>query len=541
MNKTIIININGIVFHIEEDAYESLKKYMYDVKNHFGTGPDSEEIVQDIESRIAEMFSESLLASKKEVITLTEVQTIISQMGSPHDFEESDGQAESTYTAPPFESFTTTRKLMRDTQQQYIAGVCSGIALYLNIDVRIIRVLFLLMAFMGGFGIFLYVLLWILLSPAQTRFERMEMRGEMFNLHNIKRRFDTEMVEMNRQMHKGSNQMKIGVQRFLSFCKRILKFAFKTIALASLIFLVGGGIFLVAVFIAGFDAFGESNNPNIFDIQLVDRSIRSELMITGLLTLLIPIIGLICLIIYIAFNKTLITKFTGLGMLLIWIATLGFLGYYVTYTFIDFNEKSTLVQEKSFSKAPLYKLTLRDLNIILLDSTTDFEHRASYIRNQSQSQKMHLPEEKQRVHIYFQPIDSLLIPFALAEYQAKGKNFDVASERAGRMQYNFEQLNDQIQFDSHFVLPANSVYRHQSVTITLKIPVGTVIWIHQDLRRYIYQLNTSECYNNTLVANGSVGDYTEWMMTKTGLKCLAPTPPVEEEEMLVDSLRISVE
>ena len=81
MNKTIIININSIVFHIEEDAYEILRSYMIDIKRHFGRSEDSKEILEDIENRIAEMFSERIHSGKKEVIGIDDVNQVIAQMG----------------------------------------------------------------------------------------------------------------------------------------------------------------------------------------------------------------------------------------------------------------------------------------------------------------------------------------------------------------------------------------------------------------------------------------------------------------------------
>src|SRR5690606_41584334 len=93
MNKTIIININGIIFHIEEDAYEVLQTYMTAVKKHFGYSTDSNEIVGDIENRIAEMFSERINA-QKAVIIMQDVNEVTAQMGNISDFEDFDENAE---------------------------------------------------------------------------------------------------------------------------------------------------------------------------------------------------------------------------------------------------------------------------------------------------------------------------------------------------------------------------------------------------------------------------------------------------------------
>src|SRR6201991_523999 len=90
MNKTIIININGIVFHIEEDAYDVLKLYMTDIKRHFSNSADSLEITTDIENRIAEMFSETLVRENKQVIVEQDVNLVIEQMGTVADFEHAE-------------------------------------------------------------------------------------------------------------------------------------------------------------------------------------------------------------------------------------------------------------------------------------------------------------------------------------------------------------------------------------------------------------------------------------------------------------------
>src|SRR3982751_7964 len=93
MNKTIIININGFIFHIEEDAYEILKAYMTDVKRHFLNSADSLEITTDIENRIAEMFSELLGRENKQVIVEADVKAVINQMGTVADFENAEENA----------------------------------------------------------------------------------------------------------------------------------------------------------------------------------------------------------------------------------------------------------------------------------------------------------------------------------------------------------------------------------------------------------------------------------------------------------------
>ena len=95
MKKTFTINISGTVFHIEEDAYEGLQKYLVNLKNHFGNNEEGKEIILDIEARIAEIFSEKATDEKK-IVTIDMVNQIIEIMGTPEDFAEEEGEDESS-------------------------------------------------------------------------------------------------------------------------------------------------------------------------------------------------------------------------------------------------------------------------------------------------------------------------------------------------------------------------------------------------------------------------------------------------------------
>jgi hypothetical protein len=123
MNKTIIININGTVFHIEEDAYEILKTYMTAVTRHFMNSADSLEITTDIENRIAEMFTEILTREGKQVVVAQDVNAVVGQMGSVEDFEaEENGERPGqTYTYT-----TENRRLFRDADDHLVGGVAAG-------------------------------------------------------------------------------------------------------------------------------------------------------------------------------------------------------------------------------------------------------------------------------------------------------------------------------------------------------------------------------------------------------------------------------
>jgi phage shock protein PspC (stress-responsive transcriptional regulator) len=178
MKKNISINISGIIFHIEEDGYETLKKYLDSINKYFSTFEDSSEILADIESRIAEIFL-SKLNEEKQVITSEDVQALVSTMGSVSDFRAVEEEADEPIaepapeakkfnyenaSAPPppnHERSESPRKLLRDQKRKVLGGVCSGLANYFNIDALWIRLLFALLTFAYGITLIVYIIMWI--------------------------------------------------------------------------------------------------------------------------------------------------------------------------------------------------------------------------------------------------------------------------------------------------------------------------------------------------------------------------------------------
>jgi phage shock protein PspC (stress-responsive transcriptional regulator) len=161
MKKTISINISGILFHIEEDGYASLKKYLETINRHFSHYQDNQEIISDIENRIAEIFL-SNLKNNKQVITADNVNSLIEKMGTIADFkaeeEENEPQREQEtnqendfykYITPPGQDNKGYKKLTRLENRKILGGVCAGMAHYLAIDPLWTRLVALLLLFSG--------------------------------------------------------------------------------------------------------------------------------------------------------------------------------------------------------------------------------------------------------------------------------------------------------------------------------------------------------------------------------------------------------
>ncbi len=178
MKKNISINISGIIFHIEEDGYEKFKAYLDSINQYFASYEDSEEIVADIESRIAELFLEKL-DDGKQVVTIDDVDNLIAVMGQIADFEaieeEEDFSKSQTTSASKKEKRSKKksstgdgdkRVLKRDLNNRIFGGVASGIAHYLKTDPLWIRILWLFL-FFSGIGIIVYIIMWMVIDGSE--------------------------------------------------------------------------------------------------------------------------------------------------------------------------------------------------------------------------------------------------------------------------------------------------------------------------------------------------------------------------------------
>ena len=188
MNKTVNINLAGHFFHIDENAYLKLKGYLEAIKRSFTDSEGRLEIIADIEARIVELFNERI-KHERQVVSLKEVEEVIAIMGQPEDYLVDDDLFEDnpkyTYSKTTF----TQKKLFRDIENSYISGVSSGVAHYLGIAPILMRLLWVVLAFISlGTFIVVYILLWILIPAAMTTADKIMMKGDPVNIDNIEKK-----------------------------------------------------------------------------------------------------------------------------------------------------------------------------------------------------------------------------------------------------------------------------------------------------------------------------------------------------------------
>ncbi|MCD6565000.1 MAG: PspC domain-containing protein [Bacteroidales bacterium] len=198
MKRAISINLGGIVFNIDDDAYRELQAYLTQIESCFSDREESKEIMNDIEARIAELFNERITDYKK-VITSKDVNDIIDVMGGPEQFGETEN--ESTHKQRERFGPSGYRRMYRDPDNRILGGVCSGMSAYWQIDPIILRILFVI-AFLGfGTGLIIYIILWIVLPEAKTKAQKLEMMGEKVNVSNIGKAFKEEFNNVKNNMN----------------------------------------------------------------------------------------------------------------------------------------------------------------------------------------------------------------------------------------------------------------------------------------------------------------------------------------------------
>ncbi|MBK8701039.1 MAG: PspC domain-containing protein [Saprospiraceae bacterium] len=206
MNKIININLGGMPFVIDDDAYEYMSGYLNSIRNHFAFSESREEIMYDIEMRMSELFQERL--KSKQIITITELEAVIRIMGRPEEFggepmEDAATDFRERRTSGDYKYIKTGKRLFRDPENKVIGGVCSGIATYLGIEDPIwVRLVFGIGLFAGGAGLLLYMFLMIAVPKAVTSSDKLAMKGEPINIDNIARKVEEEIDTISRKINE---------------------------------------------------------------------------------------------------------------------------------------------------------------------------------------------------------------------------------------------------------------------------------------------------------------------------------------------------
>ncbi|MCA5005338.1 PspC domain-containing protein [Sphingobacterium bovistauri] len=536
MNKTIIININSIVFHIEEEAYEILRSYMIDIKKHFGNSADSQEILQDIENRIAEMFSEKIQIGRKEVISLEDVNLVIDRMGKVSDFEggeeeeisASEEKQQESSEVPP--SAFVEKKLMRNPDDSVIGGVCSGLGAYFGMETKWMRLIFVCFVLFGGSGVMLYVILWMVMPEATTRADKMAMKGESPTLQNFKKSFDEELQGLNPHISKAKSEIAKGTSVVGSGISKLGRMFLRLVGYFILVIcaltLLGLAIACVG-FITG--VLGYQREMVFPGTEFLNTAQAIVALIAGTLAIGIPFFALLQTMLRILFSTPPMNHYFSLGLWATWISSIIAVVFFSFVGAQEFKESSTIKVEKPLVAQKVYYITEKDVRTIEA-SSSDKEGKKFKIELDGVDLESAL---RNHISINFESIDSLAKPYVQYNYFARGKTYQIATTNAADINYLANQLDDKIVFNSHFGINPDRKYRDQSVSVTLYLPQGSRVIIDKSIQHKLRNLSYWDC-KESYKSEEKIKS-TEWIMGRTGLQCTPKFSPItknsEEEDL----------
>lgn len=329
MKKTVSVNIKGMNFLIEEDAYELLQDYMDRLKHGLRNEQGSKEIIEDIELRIAELCS-AKLNEKKQVIEIEDIESILATLGDPKQYIDEDGDSSQDYSKATKDFAnpkSKEKRLFRDIDNASIAGICAGIANFFNIDVVIIRAIFVVMFFFGGFGFPLYIILWIIVPKANSTIDKLRMRGIPITVDTVREEVESAAQRLTKGSKNFADKFRnddINHQRFSSVGRVItVLFGGWLIAMGLfflvmfLIFGIGGMQFIPVQSDNGFLSFAEFG-----ELVLKDDSDFTWSWIGGLLTGFSVILFILLLGVKVLFRIR--NRWSRISLLMLFIS--GFIG-----------------------------------------------------------------------------------------------------------------------------------------------------------------------------------------------------------------------
>lgn len=527
MEKTIIINIGNTIIHIEESAYELLKAYLNEVKQYFANHADDLEIVTDIENRIAELLTEQLEEQKKQVVDSANVNSVIVQMGRVQDFDTAEEGEEEPVINSTYQHQYVEKKLYRDMDDRVVAGVCAGIAHFVNADPKWIRLATLLISFVGGFGILVYALLWIIMPKAKSRVEKMEMKGEPANLQGFQKNLDEELqavkerlTEVNKHAQPLFSRFGIFIGEFFEWLGRFIsgtgKVIFKVIAGFIVVF---GVLFLIALIIgtAAFQGFWDASIYEYFPFSIVNESNRGIILFGAFIVCFVPVLALVLFSIRVAFNKQAINKTLSFALLIIWLAGVAVTGYQAAKISSEFKQHAELTQTTDLKSFPTYTLNIDKSKYFSKEDSVayhiDANNRHQIVVDDFENGPFVSPN---RIRIDINKSETGVTRLT-QKYESQGKTFQSALQNAQNISYNYVVKDSELIFSPRFQLRKGSIWRNQEVRLNLEIPVGTKLILKQDAYRYVNNYWTWEC-------NDSENDHNDssiWVMTDDGLKCVA--------------------
>ena len=524
MNKTVNINLGGMFFHIDEDAYQKLTHYFDAIKRSLSNSSGQDEIIKDIEMRVSELLTEKQ-KTDKHVVGLKDVDEVIAVMGQPEDYRIDDEGTENTSTN--FSSTSKPRKLYRDKDNGMVGGVLAGLGHYFGIDKVWLRIFLLILFFAWGIGLMAYIILWIVMPEAKTTAEKLEMTGEPVTISNIEKKVREEFEAVSEKFKNVNydemgNRVKTGAEKigssFGDFIIAVLRVFSKFLGVILIII----GLFILTALFVGVFTLGTSSVIHMPWRDFIEAGNFSDYPVWTFGLLMFFAVGIPFFFLSLLGFKLLSPNLKSIGniakytLLAIWLISVSLAIAIGIKQATAFAVDGRVVQ----------KVTI---NLKLTDTLhVKFKHNDYFAKsiNEHNEYKITLDSTGNDV-IYSNNVSfriaktDVKLAYIQIEREAKGENLFEAKKRAEKIKYAYKIIGNQLILDNYLLTELKEKFRDQEVEITLFLPKETLFKTDSSLQNY--DRSDDEYFN----LHYSSDDYI-YKVGSNQVKCL--NCPTEENE-----------
>jgi len=514
-------------FHIDEEAYDSLQRYLNAIKRSFTDSQGRDEIIADIEARVAELFSERM-KTDRQVISMKEVEEVIEIMGQPEDYLVDDEIFEDAPKTNYSRQTGTQRKLYRDYDNKFIGGVCAGFAQYFGIDALWIRLLALLIVFAGvGSPVLVYIILWIIIPKATTTSEKLAMAGKPANITNIEKKIKEGLDDVHERLNdvnfdQVGEKVKSGASSFFDSLGEIAMVFLKIFAkFFGIIFIIIAASLLISVLISAIgvsffdmDILSEEKSWYYHDLGILNETPRWVLGILILLSIGIP-----ALVLFILGIRMLVKNSNSIGMpakialFVLWIGSCVGIGFVAS--------SAALHHKVDASVSSKIELPIVANDTIKVEMISDeyFTHSKRYYHHRYNHYEVKHNENgdvvlfSRSIRLVVRPTKSENARLRI-DRKAGGVSIIKARERAEGIDYKYLFADNTLKLDNYFLFNPEDKHNQQEVEIILYLPEGTIIYADK---------NTSSFHRNSVGSGDILGQGEEdnyYQVIDDDLKCL---------------------
>ena len=489
MNKTVNINLGGMFFHIDEDAYQKLTRYFDAIKRSLSNSSGQDEIIKDIEMRVSELLTEKQ-KTEKHVVGLKDVDEVIAVMGQPEDYridEEGIGNTTTNYSST---SSTGNRKLYRDKDNGMIGGVLAGLGHYFGIDKVWLRIFFLIMFFAWGTGVLAYIILWIVMPEAKTTAEKLEMTGEPVTISNIEKKVREEFDNVsdkfkNANYDEMGNRVKTGAEKIGSSLSDFIIAVLRVFSKILGVILIIAGLFtLAALFIAVF-TLGSSSVIEVPWQGFIEAGNFTDYPVWTFGLIMFFAVGIPFFFLALLGFKLLSPNLKSIGniakstLLAIWIIAVSLAIAIGLKQASAFAIDGRVVVKENFNLKPTDTLLIK------------FKHNDYFSKNIDDNDNFKITIDSTGNDVIYSNNVSFRIAqtdtqsaYIQIEKEAKGKTLFEAKQRAEKIKYAYKIIGNQLVFDNYLLTDLKEKFRDQEIEITLFLPLGTLLKMDDSGARY---------------------------------------------------------